>query len=278
MKILSSRDNADFKALKSLASDAREQRRQGRTLIEGSHLVAAYRDKVSLPERLIISEHGAAQTEIIALQARLTGTDTLLLKDALFSELSGLATPTGILALIRIPAPPADLPCVGSCVLLDALQDAGNVGSILRTAAAAGIRDLFLGPGCAGAWTPRVLRAAQGAHFDLQIREHADLARILADFSGSTVAATAHHGEPLYRLDLSGPLAWLFGNEGGGISTQLLSSTRLRAAVPMALGSESLNVAAAAAICLYEEVRQKNYQHLLRGTSDLGSPSDNDGH
>ena len=259
MKTIHSRDNAAFKVLKSLAGDAREQRRQGLTLLEGSHLVAAYRDKVGLPERLILSEHGAAQTEIIALQARLAGTDTLLLKDSLFVELSGVATPTGILAQIRIPALPAELPCAGSCVLLDALQDAGNVGSILRSAAAAGIRDLFLGPGCAGAWTPRVLRAAQGAHFDLQIREHADLARIMANFSGSTVAATAHHGDPLYRLDLTGPVAWLFGNEGGGISAQLLSGARLRAAVPMAPGSESLNVAAAAAICLFEEVRQKNF-------------------
>ena len=105
MKYLSSRDNADFKALKALAADAREQRRQASTLLEGSHLVAAYRDKVGPPERLILSEHGAAQPEILALQATLAGTEALLLKDSLFSELSGVATPTGILALIRIPSP-----------------------------------------------------------------------------------------------------------------------------------------------------------------------------
>lgn len=259
MKYLSSRDNAGFKALKALATDAREQRRQALSLLDGSHLVAAYRDKVGLPARLILSEHGVAQPEIIALQATLAGTETLLLRDSLFAELSGVATPTGILALIPIPSPPESLDCAGSCVLLDALQDAGNVGSILRTAAAAGIRDLFLGPGCAGAWTPRVLRAGQGAHFDLCIREYADLGKIMADFSGTTVAATAHDAKPLYRLDLSGRVAWLFGNEGRGVSPQLVSSARIRAAVPMAPGSESLNVAAAAAICLFEEVRQKRF-------------------
>lgn len=260
MKHISSRDNPAFKALRALATDARERRRQGLTLLEGSHLVAAYRDKVGPPQRLIIGEHGAAQPEIAALQATLAGVDTLLLKDSLLSELSGVVTPTGIIALIAIPAAPENTSTRGSCVLLDGLQDAGNVGSILRTAAAAGVRDVFLGAGCVGAWAPRVLRAAQGAHFDLAIREHADLAALMADFSGTTLAATAHGGEPLFRLDLAGRLGWLFGNEGAGISAQLETRARLRAAIPMASGSESLNVAAAAAICLFEEVRQKRFQ------------------
>ncbi len=259
MKHISSRDNPDFKALKALALDAREQRRQGLSLLDGSHLVAAYRDKVGPPERLIVSEHGAVQPEIIALQAAFAGMDTLLLKDSLFAELSGVATPTGILALIRIPPSPANSNCAGSCVLLDALQDAGNVGSILRTAAAAGVRDVFLGPGCAGVWTPRVLRAGQGAHFDLAIREQSDLGLVMADFPGITVAAVAHDGDALYRLDLSARVAWLFGNEGSGVSPQLASAARVRAAIPLAPGSESLNGAAAAAICLFEEVRQKRF-------------------
>ena len=259
MKHITSRDNPAFKALKELAEDAREQRRQGLTLLDGSHLVAAYRDKVGRPERLIISERGARQAEIAALQETLSGTETQLLKDSLFSELSGVATPTGILALIRIPAASASMTSTGSCVLLDALQDAGNVGSILRTAAAAGIAEVFLGPGCAGAWTPRVLRAGQGAHFDLLLREQADLGKIMAEFTGTTVAAKAQEGEPLFQLDLTGRVAWLFGNEGAGISPQLEATARVLAAIPMAPGSESLNVAAAAAICLFEEVRQKRF-------------------
>ncbi len=259
MKHIRSRDNPGFKRLRALADDAREQRRQGLSLLDGSHLVAAYRDKVGMPECLVLSERGSAQAEIIALQARFSGTESWLVSDSLFAELSGVATPSGILALIRIPAAPETWAGRASCVLLDALQDAGNVGSILRSAAAAGIRDVFLGKGCAGAWTPRVLRAAQGAHFDLAIREQADLVQVVENYSGSVIAATPHDAAPLYSLDLAGELAWLFGNEGAGLSPELLARARLRAAIPMAPGSESLNVAAAAAVCLFEEVRQKRF-------------------
>lgn len=259
MKQIVSRDNPGYKALKSLATDSREQRRQGRTLIEGAHLVAAYRDKLGMPERLIVSEHGAAQAEIQALCAALPGVETLLLRDSLFNGLSGLSTPVGILAEIRIPEASGGI--AGSCVLLDALQDAGNVGSILRSAAAAGIADVFLGPGCAGAWTPRVLRAAQGAHFALRIREQADLAGVMAAFPGLTVAASAHGDQSPYDLDLTGDVAWLLGSEGSGIAPHLEAAVARRVRIPMASGSESLNVAAAAAICFFEKVRQSGRCH-----------------
>lgn len=254
MKLIISRDNPGYKALKALATDSREQRRQGRALIEGAHLVAAYRDKLGMPARLILSEHGAAQAEIQALCASLPDVEALLLRDSLFNTLSGLATPPGILAEICIPETSGGI--VGSCVLLDALQDAGNVGSILRSAAAAGIADVFLGPGCAGAWTPRVLRAAQGAHFDLHIREQADLTDVMAAYSGLKVAATAHGAMSLYDVDLRGEVAWLFGSEGRGISPLLEFAADRRVSIPMAAGSESLNVAAAAAVCFFEKLRQ----------------------
>lgn len=256
MKSITSRANPTFKALKSLAEEVREQRRLGMTWLEGAHLVASYRDKVGPPMQLIVSERGAAQVEIQELCNSLGNVETILLRDALFGEVSGLATPAGIAAIISIPAAPT-ASVSGSCVLLDALQDAGNVGSILRTAAAAGIPDIFLGPGCAGVWTPRVLRAAQGAHFDLRLHEQADLNAVMADFSGTTVAAAAHGAETIYRADLTGRLAWLFGSEGRGISSALEAAASRRVSIPLAQHSESLNVAAAAAICLFEEVRQK---------------------
>ena len=258
MKLIASRGNPQFKALRALAGDAREMRRQNLALLDGSHLVLAYRDKVGLPLQLIVSEHGLAQAEIRALAERLQGeaVDCLLLKDDLFESLSALTTPAGIMALIPIPAPAAPM-AAGSCLLLDAVQDAGNVGAILRSAAAAGLRDVFLGPGCASVWTPRVLRAAQGAHFDLALREQADLGQLVRDLGPRVVAAVPEAGESLYGLDLTGPVAWLFGNEGAGVSPALLAQTGRRARIPMAEGSESLNVAAAAAVCLFEQRRQK---------------------
>ena len=260
MKSIGSRANAQFKALRALVGDSREQRRRGLCLIDGSHLVAAYADKIGPPEVLVVSEHGLAQAEIAALVERLCAAgrvDCLQLKDSLFASLSQLATPAGVMALVRIPAAPAAAAPGASCLLLDAIQDAGNVGAILRSAAAAGIREVYLGSGCAAAWMPRALRAAQGAHFDLVLNEQADLQRVAAAFAGIVVAATASAGEDLFQLDLTGPVAWLVGNEGAGVSAELLSLATRRATIPMAAGSESLNVAAAASVCLFEELRQK---------------------
>jgi TrmH family RNA methyltransferase len=180
----------------------------------------------------------------------------LCLRDALFRELSELAHPVGILARIAVlPAP--TFPITSDCLLLDAVQDAGNVGTLLRTAAAAGVQDVLLGTGCAGAWTPRVLRAGQGAHFGLSIHEQVDLSAFLRDYPGVSIAAVAHEGQLLYALDFSQPAAWLFGSEGQGVSPELIALVNRRATIPLAPGCESLNVSAAAAICLFEMRRQR---------------------
>lgn len=258
MKHIVSRDNPGFKALRVLLENAREARRQGLALLEGLHLLQAYRDKVGLPKRLVVSEHGLKQPEIQVLLASLGGVELWCLSDALFGQLSEMVTPVGIFSLIEIPEPAAlSWQPGGSCVLLDGVQDAGNVGSILRTAAAAGVCEVFLGRGCAAAWSPRVLRAGQGAHFDLHIHEHADLQAVMSACQDTAVAATAHGEAGLYGLDLQGPVAWLFGSEGQGISPELEAAAQRRVTIPLAAGCESLNVAAAAAICLFEEVRQK---------------------
>lgn len=255
MKAVASRDNPSFKALRKLAEDAREIRRTGQTLIDGPHLVGAYLDAGGRPAMLVVSESGAVRLEISQLLDRCSEVPVLQLRDALFAEISGVAHPVGILALIAIP-PEASGALVGSCVLLENVQDAGNVGAILRSAAAAGIGDAFLGAGCAGAWLPRVLRAAQGAHFQLRIRENAELAAVAAGFPGMIVATVVDAGQTIYDLDLRGPVAWLFGNEGAGLSADLAGRASVRAGIPLAPGSESLNVAAAAAVCFFEAVRQ----------------------
>jgi TrmH family RNA methyltransferase len=252
MKSIASRDNPTFKALRALGGRGDD----GRALLDGPHLVGACVDKAGPPLRLVVSESGLANDEVAGLLARCGGVETLCLRDALFRELSGMENPVGILAEIAVPAAPT-APVAGSCVLLDVVQDAGNVGTILRTAAAAGVRDVVLGPGCAGAWTPKVLRAGQGAHFDLAIRERVDLAAFLGDYRGMSVATVARDAASLYDLDLAGPVAWILGNEGAGVSEKSALAARRRATIPLAPGCESLNVAAAAAICLFEERRQK---------------------
>jgi len=251
-----SRDNPTLKALRALANDPREPRRQGRTLADGIHLVSTCLERGAAIEQLLVSESGQQHGEIRSLLTRIGDLEPVVVRDTLFREISGVATPTGIAAVVAIPAESSD-PIQGDAVLLDAVQDAGNVGAILRTAAAAGISDVLLGPGCAGAWTPRVLRAGQGAHFGMRIREQSNLLGTLKAYCGQSLATVARAAENIYALDLRRPVLWLFGNEGAGLSTELAAAATRRVTIPLAADSESLNVAAAAAVCLFEVVRQR---------------------
>jgi TrmH family RNA methyltransferase len=253
MAVIASRQNSRYKALRALVEDPR---RHGRALADGIHLVTVCLERKAALAQLLVSETGTRNREISALLERASGTESLTLSDALFRELTGIASPTGIAAVIEIPAP-VNSPLAGDAVLLEAVQDAGNVGAILRTAAAAGIQDVLLGPGCAGAWSMRVLRAAQGAHFSLAIREQADLSAALAECSALSIATVASGGVDLYDANLAGPVLWLLGNEGAGLSAPILTAAGMRATIPLAAGTESLNVAAAAAICLFEMRRQR---------------------
>jgi TrmH family RNA methyltransferase len=143
-----------------------------------------------------------------------------------------------------------------TCLMLEDLQDPGNLGSILRTAAAAGVRQVFLSRHSVHCWSPRVLRAGMGAHFALAIYEQAELPALIGRFPGTVVATDARARRSLYELDLTGPVAFLFGNEGAGLSPVLARAAHVTAAIPIARGVESLNVAAAAAVALFERVRQ----------------------
>lgn len=257
MKRITSRDNPTVKALHALAHSGRERRKQGRTILDGLHLLQAYWPRYGAPELIAVSEHGLQQAEIAAfLDAHPEGS-CIVLPDALFEHISPVETPAGILALIDIPRLPQPKKIAGSCVLLDAIQDAGNLGSILRSAAAAGIGDVLLGAGCAQAWSPRVLRAAMGAHFTLHVREHVALPDALVGYGGRIIATVLDGKASVYDLDLRGPVAWLFGNEGAGLPQELADFATDSVRIPMPGKAESLNVAAAAAVCLFEEVRQK---------------------
>ena len=254
MKSIISRDNPTYKQLKKLAASARERRKSGRILLDGVHLVEACLFAGKPLETLIVAESAMDNAEIARLLAAAATVAKIRLADALFAEISPLESPTGLLAVLEIPRlalPPS--PSFG--LLLEDLQDPGNLGSILRSAAAAGVEAAWLSAGCADAWSPRVLRAGMGAHFVLPIVERADLTQIAASFCGQRLAACLQ-GESLYQLDLNGPLAFMIGNEGAGLSPALIELADTRFTIPMPGSVESLNAAAAAAVCLFERVRQ----------------------
>ncbi len=256
MKKIESAANPRYKLLRQLVDSSRERKKAGMTVLDGIHLVQAYQNGIGVPEEIWVSVAGSNNTEIKQILKGIPSSRILLLGDSLFDQLSQLATPTGIVAVVRTPRPrpaPAEMP---ACVLLEDIQDPGNLGSILRTAAAAGVRHVLLSKNSVHAWSPRVLRAGMGAHFMIEIHEQADLLAVAKAFKGKVVAASRGAARSLYGCDLAGKVALLFGNEGGGLSRALKTAAHDEVSIPMPGGVESLNVAAAVAVCLFERVRQ----------------------
>jgi len=254
MKLIQSRDNPFFKSLKRLAESGRERRKAGLTLLDGVHLVEAYEAAFGPVDTLIVAESAQAGGEVAEF---VKGREIVVLADSLMRDLGLVDTPSGLLAQIKTPSANATVNRKKDAILLDGVQDPGNVGTLLRTAAAAGVQQALLSPGCASAWSPKVLRAGQGAHFALNIYEDADLAGFMADYQGTTAVTTLELASSLYEARWDGPLAWIFGAEGQGVSPELQSAAQLRIRIPMPGAVESLNVAAAAAICLFEALRRK---------------------
>jgi TrmH family RNA methyltransferase len=257
LKAISSRDNPLYKELKHLATSSQARRRAQRTLLDGVHLCSAYLAQRGLPALCVVGESAQSHPEVAALLLRCAQAQCIVLPDALYHALSQVEH--GVDLLFVIDTPPAHPPGVlsGDAVLLDNLQDPGNLGSILRSAAAAGIASVYCSAGTVFAWSPKVLRAGMGAHFGLEIHEHVDLVALLEATSVPVLATSSHASARLYDMDLRRPVAWLFGHEGQGVSEQLLALASHQVAIPHLGEMESLNVAASAAICLFEQVRQK---------------------
>lgn len=255
MSVIRSRDNDRLRRWRKLAGSARARRTERRALIEGVHLVEACLASGRRPETLIVSESGLVRNEIAAL-VKASRLQTVVLADALFAAFADTETPVGIAAEIAVPEGESDLAAASGGVFLDGVQDAGNVGAILRSAAAFAAGDVLLGPGCADAWSPKVLRAGMGAHFSLNIGTCADLVAALGRFGGTIACTVVRDGVALSHADLRGRIAWIFGGEGQGVSAALAARADLRVTIPMPGAAESLNIAAAAAICFYERSRQ----------------------
>lgn len=257
MKAISSRDNPAYKAWKKLSQSGRERRKAGLTLLEGMHLLTAWQAQQGLPQTVLVGEQGRERPEIADWLTANPDAEVVVLPDSLLLELADTETPSGILAVVVIPEPDRSPARDKDCVLLDGIQDPGNLGTLLRTAAAAGFSQVLLSPDSVGAWSPKVLRAGQGAHFLLDIHEGQDLPDFLASYSGTSLATSLEGATSLYQAQWQGPLAWVFGSEGQGVRPATLAQARQRITIPMPGAVESLNVGAAAAICLFETVRRR---------------------
>lgn len=258
MKTITSRDNPTYKDLKKLAGSSQARRQAGRTLLDGVHLCQAWLDLRGMPVQALVSESALHDPEVAALIQRCEDARAAVtaLPDALYAPLSQVEHGVGLLFIVDTPTPVMPSVLAVDSVLLDGLQDPGNVGSILRSAAASGVKQVYCSAGTAFCWSPKVLRAAMGAHFVLEIFEQADLAALVRHAQIPVLATSGYAAEKLYDIDLRGPVAWLFGHEGQGVADDLLALASRRVVVPHAGQVESLNVAACAAVCFFEHLRQ----------------------
>jgi len=243
--------------MERLVASSRDRRKAGKCVIEGEHLVAAYAQRYGAPETLLVTESFVRRESARAIVTRFDSI-AIVVPDAVLEDLAVLPAGVGMLAVVATPRAPRSID--GDFVLLlDDVQDPGNVGSMLRTAAAAGISDALLSPRCAFAWSPKVLRAGMGAHFHLSIHEAQDLAewsRAFVKQGGRVVAMVANEGTSLYASRLARPLAIVIGNEGAGLSQAMRDAASDRVTIPMPGAFDSLNAAAAAAVVLFECVRR----------------------
>jgi TrmH family RNA methyltransferase len=246
LPVISSRDNALLKDLRRLAQDSTAYRKQGRVWLEGDHLCRAALARGLKPALAVFPESAWPQARFEWATAAVK---TLLIADALFAGLSGLESPAPMAFVVDLPAAPELEPGAAS-VILDRVQDAGNVGAILRSAGAFGLRQVIAMKGTAALWSPKVLRAGMGAHFGLRLIEHAEPA-MLERLAVPILTTSSHHGDHLHRAALPWPCAWAFGHEGQGVGDAVASRAAIAVRISQPGGEESLNVASAAAICLH---------------------------
>ncbi len=273
MPVITSRDHPLIKQIIRLEGSSQYRKKTGLTLLDGVHLVQIHHTVLGPPENLIISQSYFESPEnkhFLRTLFRNVSPKMTIISDALFREASPVRTPTGILALISIPQlnKAIDGPKETFSVLLETIQDPGNLGSILRSAVAANARDVYLSSKCADAWSPKTLRAAMGAHFFLHIHENSNLLEIAQKFCGTVIATSILAKKNLFEIPLTGPIAFMFGNEGIGLSQEIIQAADENISIPMPGKTESLNAAAAAAICFFEKVRQ---DRELKGLSNIGT-------
>ncbi len=247
---ISSRDNALLKDLRRLAQDNTAYRKQSRFWAEGEHLVAAALARKVTPALGVFSESFWPLARVEYVKAAIKN---IVIPDAFFATISGLESPAQMGFVFNLPLLPVLQPQLAS-VILDRVQDAGNVGSILRSASAFGFKQIIALKGTAALWSPKVLRAGMGAHWGLQLIEGVALAD-LALLAVPIVVTSSHRGAYLHEAirsqTLPMPCAWALGHEGQGVSFELEALARLHVRIAQPGGEESLNVAAAAAICLH---------------------------
>ncbi len=263
--VITSDKNPTVKLAKALLSQSRQRKKAGQTVLEGVHLIDAALAKDCLPEQLLISytalSHPDVQPLLLLIGERNLDNRFTVISDSIYESIRTLGSGVDIMAIIDTPH--HDLaqlksPITSDCLILNDIQDNGNVGTLLRTAAAVGIETIICTTGTAQAWSPKTMRAGMGAQFELTIYEGVAADEVLAYLRLPVFATSSHTDNIIYQQNLNRPVAWVMGHEGQGVCDEIM-----QAATPVTLpqpnGQESLNVGIAGALCMYEALRQRDY-------------------
>jgi TrmH family RNA methyltransferase len=258
VKAITSDANPAFRRWLRIAGAPRAARAAGQTLAEGVHLAQAAIG-ARVPVQGAVLRRGATAAVLEPLLAQLPAdVPRWELAPALYDRIAPVEHGVGLLLVLPIPEPVLPRRAAADCVYLDGVQDPGNVGALIRTAAAAGVRHVMASPGTAALWAPKVLRAAMGAHFRIGLHERVLPTQLAGALDGRWIAAVAHEAPSLWEADLAAPaVGWVFGSEGGGASAEALVACASQVCIPTTAAVESLNVAAAAAVCLFERLRRR---------------------
>ena len=264
MELITSDKNPTVKLVNALINQSRQRKKHAQTVLEGSHLIdAALRSNTPLAQ-VLVAESAYNHPEVRQLLSLMPAAMPITtLSDKLYRSISSLGNGIDIMAIINTPCPTLDdvKEINSDCLILNDVQDSGNVGTLLRTAAAVGISTVLCTRATAQTWSPKTLRAGMGAQFSLQIYEGVSIEDILAKVRVPLLATSSHTDTLIYQQDLTTAVAWVLGHEGQGVCDELMQ-TATPIALPQPNGQESLNVAIAGALCLYETLRQRQYAHL----------------
>ncbi len=258
MQIITSSQNSRFKEILKIANKQSYRRKHSLAILEGVHLAAEWLQTFGAPEICLVRSESDQSRELVELvkKCEQLGVEILSLGDNLFDKISPVEHSLGIIFIAKIPDS-EPINTLADTVILENVQDPGNLGTILRSAAASGVEQIICSSDTVAAWSPKVLRAAMGAHFRINIHENQDLLVVCKSLKVPIYATSLEAEESIYEKDLTMPAAWIFGNEGTGVSQDLQNLATEKVIIPQASTIESLNVAMAATVCLFEQNRQR---------------------
>lgn len=255
--LITSKDNPLIKTAHALLTDPKKRKKLGQTVIEGTHLLDAYLKANKIPLNVVVSQSGLDNNEIQSLIKPLDNKLITVISDNLYKQIRSLGESLPIMAVIEMPNLILNHAIDSDCLILNSIQDTGNLGTLLRTASATDFKSVICTPNTAHAYHPKTLRASMGANFSLLIYENISVDAIFEVVKVPMFATTSHADGLIYRKDLTKPLALILGNEGQGVDERFLKN-----ATPLTLpqyGEESLNVGVAGSVCLYEILRQRRF-------------------